>query len=493
MSETQSSYRQILKATSLFGGVQIISILISIIRSKFIAIFIGPMGMGIAGLLTSTINLISKVTRLGLDTSAVKEIALFSSVKEEKLLVIISALRKIIWYTGLFAALITLLGASFLSQLTFDSSKYTVSFIWLAVTLLFNQLTNGEMAILQGLRKHRYLAKANLYANICVLLVVVPLYYFYRIDGIVPAIIISSIIAFFFGKYFTNKLHLKTVKLSKGETLRQGRSMLQLGVMLSIGSSITMLSTYAVQIFISHSGGIKEVGYYLAGFVIINNYVGVVFNAIQTDYFPRLSAVAQNLQKLKITVGEQTEITVLVITPIIIIFLVLAPWAISILYSSEFLTITLFVSWGVFGTLFKAVAWCLSYIILARGDSKLYVKTTLFFNVVFIILMFSGYYFLGLKGVGIAYFIYHILHLLAIQVISYYKYQVNFNSNFYRMFLISFFLCFFTFLLTFLQVSMLIFFLMISLVLIAGVFSFWQLNKRVDILTFLEGKISKKN
>ena len=75
MAEEQSSYRQIMKATSIFGGVQVYNILISIVRSKFIAVLLGPAGMGIAGLLTSTTTLIGNITNLGLSTSAVKNVA----------------------------------------------------------------------------------------------------------------------------------------------------------------------------------------------------------------------------------------------------------------------------------------------------------------------------------------------------------------------------------------------------------------------------------
>jgi len=80
MNESKNSYRQVLKATSLFGGVQVFSVLVSIAKSKFAAIFIGPSGIGILGLLNSTLDLIIGFTKLGLDVSAVKEI---SATKEE--------------------------------------------------------------------------------------------------------------------------------------------------------------------------------------------------------------------------------------------------------------------------------------------------------------------------------------------------------------------------------------------------------------------------
>ena len=84
MSEEQSSYRQIMKATSIFGGVQVYNIIISVIRSKFIAVLLGPTGMGISGLLTSTTGLIGNITNLGLSTSAVKNVAAANASGDSK-------------------------------------------------------------------------------------------------------------------------------------------------------------------------------------------------------------------------------------------------------------------------------------------------------------------------------------------------------------------------------------------------------------------------
>lgn len=58
----KKSYQQILKTTSLFGGVQFFSILIAVIRTKLIAVFIGPSGMGIIALLNSTLGIISSIS-----------------------------------------------------------------------------------------------------------------------------------------------------------------------------------------------------------------------------------------------------------------------------------------------------------------------------------------------------------------------------------------------------------------------------------------------
>ena len=65
----QSSYRSIFKATSLFGGVQVYQILIQIIKFKFVAVFLGPIGVGIMGLYQSGLQLVQQISSMGLANS----------------------------------------------------------------------------------------------------------------------------------------------------------------------------------------------------------------------------------------------------------------------------------------------------------------------------------------------------------------------------------------------------------------------------------------
>ena len=107
---TQSSYKQIMKATSIFGGVQIFQILIGIIRSKFIALILGPAGIGLVGLYMTATSLIQTLTGFGLSTSAVKDIAEANeSDDHERISKVSSVLNKLVWITGLSGALIVVL------------------------------------------------------------------------------------------------------------------------------------------------------------------------------------------------------------------------------------------------------------------------------------------------------------------------------------------------------------------------------------------------
>ena len=73
--EHTDSYSHILKYTGLFGGIQSLNILISLVRNKFVALILGPEGMGLISLFNSTIKLVSDSTNLGISMSGVREIS----------------------------------------------------------------------------------------------------------------------------------------------------------------------------------------------------------------------------------------------------------------------------------------------------------------------------------------------------------------------------------------------------------------------------------
>jgi len=498
MSENKQSYRKVLGATSLFGGVQVINIFISLVRSKFIALFIGPVGMGISALLLPALELINGITNFGLEKSSVKEISLVNADKDShKVYRIISILKKLVWLTITLGVIIMIFTSPWLSQFAFGNKDYTISFIWLSLALLFKQLASSQLAILQGLRKLQYLAKANLFGNLLGLLITVPLYYFFRIDAIVPAIIIATFMSFIFTYYYTQKLQLKPVKISNKQAIVEGKSMINLGITLSLSGMITLFVAYLIKIYISNESGggelgLYEVGLYNAGFLILNSYVGIIFNAMGTDYFPRLSAISNEIVKLRKAVYEQAIIAILLITPIIVVFLTFAPIIITVLLTKEFSPIVAMVSWGILGMIFKAVSWSMGYMIIAKGDSKVFIKTAIGFNAILLLFNILGYHFGGLEGIGFSIFIYYIIHYIVVRLITYYRYDFYFEKSFYKTFTFTVIMCLFTFLFTFIANPFLKYSLMGLIVIISIVYSYQQLDKRIAIKELVNDFMKQK-
>ena len=237
----ENSYKDIFKATSIFGGVQIINILILIIRSKFIAVFLGPAGMGITALLTSSTGFISALTHFGLGTSAVKNVAVaYGSGDETKLAQIIRVFRKLVWVTGMLGFVICLVLSPYLSELAFGNKKYTVDFILISVTLLLTQISDGQTVVLRGTRKVNYVAKSSMIGALIGLVVSAPIYYLWREAGIAPVIVITAILTLVATWYYSNKVAVPKVQIEKEILYRESKDMLKMGFLISISGLIRM-------------------------------------------------------------------------------------------------------------------------------------------------------------------------------------------------------------------------------------------------------------
>ncbi len=442
MTEEQSSYRQIMKATSLLGGVQIFNIVINIARSKLIAVLLGPAGMGIAGLLNSTLGLIQGLTNFGLGTSAVKNVAEAKATgNKTRIAIVITTLRRLVWLTGILGTLCTIILSPLLSELAFNNTEYTLAFVWISVTLLLKQITAGQLVLLQGLRKLKFLANANLLGSLSGLVISIPLYYFWGLKAIPIAIIITAISALVIAYFFSRKTKIHKVRVSKVRTIAEGKNMLTMGFMLSLSSLITSGVAYIIRIFISNRGGISEVGLYNAGFAIINTYAGLVFTAMATDYYPRLSETANNNILSKQKINQQAEIAILILGPVITIFLVFIKWIVIILYSDKFIAVDGMIHWAALGMLFKAVSWSVSFIFLAKGASRFFFTNELLANSYTLILNLLGYYYYGLTGLGISFLIGYLLYLIQVFLFTRKKYNFKFGVSLKKIFLIQLLLC----------------------------------------------------
>lgn len=69
------SYAEIFRATSLLGGVQVVTVLVGLVWNKLLALLIGPAGVGVLGSFLQLHTLLCTATGIGLQASAVREVA----------------------------------------------------------------------------------------------------------------------------------------------------------------------------------------------------------------------------------------------------------------------------------------------------------------------------------------------------------------------------------------------------------------------------------
>ena len=69
------SYGQILKSTALIGGSSAVNIVIGIVRTKAMAMLLGPAGFGLMGVYGAIIDVAQSIAGMGINSSGVRQIA----------------------------------------------------------------------------------------------------------------------------------------------------------------------------------------------------------------------------------------------------------------------------------------------------------------------------------------------------------------------------------------------------------------------------------
>lgn len=493
MSDTQSSYRSIFKATSLFGGVQVYQILIQIIKSKFVAVLLGPAGVGIMGLYQSGLQLVQQISSMGLSQSAVRDVSEANGSNDiQRIAKTVTVVRKLVWITGLLGLIIVACCSPLLSKVSFGNYDYTIPFIILSITLLLDQLSAGQRVILQGMRRLKDLAKCTAFGVTFGLITSIPLYYWLGIEGIIPTLILNSTCSLTLSWIYSRKIKIEKVQVTPRQTLEQGKQMLVMGVSMSLSGIFTTIVAYAIRAFIQSDGGIEQVGLYQSGFVIITTYVGMVMNAIATDYYPRLAAINKDHVKCREAVSQQGEVGAMILAPMLATCLIFMPFVLRILYSDKFLEANEFISWACLGMMFRLASWVISYLFVAKAESKLFIKLELSVNLYNLALCLLGYKLLGLTGLGIAFVLEYIIYFLQVYLIARKRYNFKFTNSFIKCYGSQLFLIIGCLAIALLFDGWLKYTIGSILIIISCFLGFKGLNQRMNLLGFVKNKIARK-
>ncbi len=492
-AKDRSGYRNSFGSTLLFSGVQLYQIIIKIVRSKFVAMLIGPEGMGISSLLHSTTDLVSSATNFGLSTSSVKSLsAAYSQGNQQKIAITIIVLRRLIFLTALLGMLVCACLAPVWSQQSFGNDEYILAFVFVSVVVLAEQLYKGEIALLQGLRKKKSLAKANVVSQTVSLFVTIPLYYFYGLKAIVWVLVLFSLLTYVISKCYTKSIKIEKVYVTWKQTFSLGTEMIKLGFFLSLQILLSHGVLYLVKNYVSQTGGIEEVGLYSAGTSIVNVYLGLVFSAIATSYFPQLAGTKTN-EEMCDAVKKQAEISILLFAPIIVAFIVFAKPAIIFLYSEKFLPIEGLLYWAIAATLIKAMGWALSYTLLAKAKPSTFFLNEFFAKFYTFPLAILGYKYMGLTGFGIAILVGYSIYLIQELLVVKRLFNITYTFSIWRLFLLLHLPVLVAFLIMLLTSTIIAYLLGSVLFCLTIVYVIYELDTRMALLSALKKRIKKHN
>ena len=412
MENRNSSYNRILKSTSIFGGSQVVIILLGIIRTKIIAVLLGPVGIGIIGVFQSVIDMVRSICGLGIDTASIKDIAGANSLGDDyKLNKTVSVFNRWFRFAALFGLVVCVLLCYPISIWAFDSDEFVLPIVLLSVSVFISILTTGRSSILQGMQKISYMAQSSMLGSLLGLVVSVPLYYVWGVDGIIPAFILIYLVSFICVEFYYRKLNIKAVKISNKETFDAGMRILKFSLFIVVAGIVNTVSMFAVRAFLIHNMNESAAGLFQATWTITNVYLGLVLRSMGTDFFPRLSAIADDRYETKKLINEQTYIVLVIASPVIVGILLFSDFILSVLYSSDFSGAKTMLCWQIAGTFLKVLSWPIAFIMLAKNWGKLFLLSEVIFYGVYLAASYLFFPEYGLDAAGIGYLIAYIVYL----------------------------------------------------------------------------------
>lgn len=414
---------RVFRALSIFGSVEFLTVLCNLVRNKLLSLWVGPVGVGLMSILSSALEMLSTVSSLGIRQSAVKEIA--SPLADPYTPRHVS--RVTLWL-ALAGALLTLILAWPLSIATWGDASHTPLFIFLAIAVAASVLTQGNRAVMQGLGALSTLARASIWGVAGGLLVSVPLYFFFGINGVLPSVIAVSLIVAIASRIGARR-SLPPLSPAPRSTRPATLPLLRLGFWLTLSAAAALVSSYAVTVVINRIADTATVGLFQAGHTLVDRYGGIIFTAIAMEFYPRLVANIHSPRRTRLIVNHEISLILAILIPALPLFLILLPVILPLLFSDSFLPALPYAVWALPGMIFRAASWCLAYIIIARGDGRLYLSVELASSLLFVILSVLGFHIDGLRGLGIAYSLWYLAYLIITAAISRFHYHIGFSTR----------------------------------------------------------------
>ncbi len=407
----KDTYGQILKSSAVIGSASMVNIVIGIVRTKAMALFLGPAGIGLMGLYSSILSLAQSVADMGINGSGVRQIAEAAGSGEEKRIArTATALRRTAIVLGVLGAVLLALFAKQISILTFGNEQRTKAVAALSFALFFLSVSTGQGALVQGLRRISDLARLGMLGAFFGTIITVPLIYWFREDGIVPSLVAVAAMTALTSWWYSRKAQIRSQRLTIPEWRREAGALLKLGFAFNVSWVLTMGAAYAIRLIVLRKVSFDAAGLYQSAWTLGGLYVGFILQAMGADFYPRLTAIAKDNAECNRLVNEQAQISLLLAGPGVMATITFAPLVLALFYTTKFAAAVEPLRWICFGMALRVIAWPMGFVILAKGAQTIIVWTEVAAAIVHVGLAFILVGYFGLIGATIAFFGLYVWH-----------------------------------------------------------------------------------
>jgi PST family polysaccharide transporter len=395
------------------------TVLFGIVRTKIVALLLGPAGLGILGIYNSILEFAKNVAGMGISGSSVRQVAeSLASGDPIRSARTILCVRWVALVLGLFGAAAVALGCWPISMLSFGNASQSKPVALLSIAVFFGTISAGQIGLIQGSRRVSDLAKCTVAGSALGLVLGLLLLYHFRRSGIPLFLVVTAAAATLASWFYARTIRTQRVIPNWNEMRGEALELLKLGFAFSASAIMSVGAAYVVRVIVLRRLGEEAAGFYQAAWTIGGLYAGFILQAMGTDFFPRLTAVARDNEACNRMVNEQTEVGLLIAIPGLLATLTFAPLVIQLFYSNKFGPAIDLLRWNCLALLLRVASWPIGFIMLAKGERKIFMVTEFFSGAAYVGLVWAGLHFFGLIGTGIGFLAVYVLYLIPVFAIG---------------------------------------------------------------------------
>ncbi|GAB6558568.1 O-antigen translocase [Bacillus mobilis] len=373
----------LLKTSFLSGIATLIKMASNLIINKIIAIYIGPSGIALIGQFQNVLNSLVTLGSGGISAGITKYIAgHHNNIKKRNQFIRASLIITIA--CSLLVGICIFIFRKWLAVNVLADISYSGVFLILSLTLLFSGLNTYLLALLNGLKEIKLYIGANILGSLVSVILSIILTILYGLYGALVALVLVQSITFFItGIYFLKKKSDLEVNWGFNFSIAIYKQLFQYSLMAVTTMFCVPMTQLVIRNMIIEKTSLQYAGYWEAMNRISNMYLLVITTALTTYYLPRLAEI-KKINELQQEVKKSYQL----IMPFVLIsalsIYLLRDFITALLFTQEFYEMRELYIYQLIGDVFKMASWILSFLMVAKAMTKLFIITELFSSIIYI-------------------------------------------------------------------------------------------------------------
>ncbi|EHB93012.1 O-antigen translocase [Alistipes indistinctus] len=374
---------ELVKVFSLSSVATLVKMLTGLISTKVVAVLIGPGGVALLGQLNNLVYIVQYLASGAINNGVVKYVSEHKgSVGKVRTLLTNALLVTVVCSLACGTAMIACHRR--LSRWIMLSDEYGYIFIVFGVTVILYAFNMLLLSIVNGYREYKMFIRINVANSLAGLVFAVVLTLLYGLPGALIGATTYQSAVFFVTLYMVRRKPWARWSYFRGRIDRSIiRNYLKYALMTLVSIGTMPVAQILIRRYIMLDLSELEAGWWEAMNRISNIYLLVVTTSFSVYYLPRLSEITEP-NEVRREIGKAFKVIIpLLLTGFVLVYLCRF-LIIRILFTSEFLPMAKLFGWQMGSDLFKIGCYILTYVMIAKARTVVYVTTEIVFTIIYI-------------------------------------------------------------------------------------------------------------